>query len=301
VPFLWYRRAEDDLEAAAFQIGFDLGAALGVAGDDERDGGWRGIANGGGDPHFFAGMCAGGENDRACGTGARQALQQRLKLRPAGWWPAAAWIDFQAAGGVNLVRGYAELLPDGGVIRVLDGHRIEHAEEGADPCREAQVARAGARREPGVGEADGDLAAAAGEQQVRPDFALDKDELRRLEMVQVAADHAGKIQRGIGDPDAGELGGGGDGMAGGGAGGQHEALVGRADAPFADELEGEHGFADAYGMEVDGAARFVVERGGVEGRPLAQAGAEAAAAQHFDQPSGKRRQKEQRQQQPVDR
>ena len=63
---------------------------------------------------------------------------------------------------------------------------------------------------------------------MRPDLGFDQDDLRRLEAIQIAPDHRREIQRRVGDAQAGNISGGGDGVTGGGAGGEHEAAPGFA-------------------------------------------------------------------------
>ena len=89
-------------------------------------------------------------------------------------------------------------------------------------------------------------------------------------------------------------------MAGGGAGREHEAALRFSNEPLADQFQREQRLADADGMDVHRAAGFVLERRGVNRRALAETRAETAAAQHFHDPTGKRREKSSGRSEPVE-
>ena len=135
---------------------------------------------------------------------------------------------------------------------------------------------------------------------MRPHLAFDQDDLRGLEPVEIAPHHRREIQRGISDAQPG--------MAAAVATAWPVAVPvastkrrsGISNEPLADQLQREHRLADADGVDVHRAAGFVFERRGVNRRALAQTRAEASAAQHFHDPTGKRRDEKQRQDEPVE-
>ena len=228
--------AESDLVAVVLELVADFGSALGVAGDD----GWEGVGGGGGDGagdgEFFAIVGGGGEDDGAVGA---EGVEDGLEFGAWGGRWAAAGVDFEAAGVVDVLGGDAEVLPDLAVLFVLEGDGVEACEVGFEPVGEAEVAACGAGGEAGVDEGDGDVAFLAGEEEVWPGFAFDEDDLGGLEAVEVALEHGWEVEGGVGDAEVGEVGGAGDGVAGGGAGGEEEGLVWGVDTPLADEFEGE--------------------------------------------------------------
>ena len=94
-----------------------------------------------------------------------------------------------------------------------------------------------------------------------PRLAFDQDDLRWLEALEIAADHRREIERCVGDAQVRDGRGAGHGVAGGGAGGEHEAPVRFAGEPGADEFQGEHGFAHADGVEMHRAVGFGIAGG----------------------------------------
>ena len=136
---------------------------------------------------------------------------------------------------------------------------------------------------------------------MRPCLTLDQDDLRWLEAIQITPDHRRKIEWRIGHAQPRNRGSRGDCMAGGRASGQYDTCVRIAAEPLADEFQGQHGLAHAHRVDVHRSAWIEFLRARINRRPLTQPRPKSPAPQHFHNPPGKRRQKQQRQQTSVDR
>ena len=111
---------------------------------------WRGTITGkasgtalrmaAGDPGVLTGMGAGGEDRPGAWA---EGIEHLLELRPLRGSRATAGIKLEAAGVMDPLRIHAEGLPDFGVLRFLDGDRIQQGVTPAAPTR--RIAGSGAR------------------------------------------------------------------------------------------------------------------------------------------------------------
>ena len=150
------------------------------------------VADGRSDPRVFPRVGAGREDD---GTARPEGIQHRLVILTPGRVPAAAGIEFQAAGEVDFLPGDPKRLPDLRILGLLDGDRVERLVEWPEPGGGAPEAAGRAWRHPGIDQAHGQAAPAAFEQQIRPDLALDQDNLGRLETIEVTTHRSAEVKR----------------------------------------------------------------------------------------------------------
>lgn len=90
----------------------------------------------------------------------------------------------------------------------------------------------------------------------------------------------------------GKGGAGGEVVAGGGGGGEGEGGVWVFRLPGVDELEGDGGFADAGGVDVNVSGRGVLS---VKSDTFEEGSVEATAFDHFEDPTGKGEEEQNRQ------
>lgn len=263
------------------EFGLDVVAAFHVAGDDD-EAGLGDLGGGSGEEEFFTRV--GGEGHEN-GAGA-QAGEKGLEVGEVAGGGLESRVEFDGTGEVEGFGFDADGLEAGEVGLALSADEGEFLVVGGEEGAGGLEAGVGAGGEAGVDEGEGDFSTRGVVDEVGPDFGFDEDDLGGLVGGEHALDGRGKVEGGV--EDLAVCGGvfGGDFEAGGGAEGEEEFLLGVFLVPAGDEFEGDVGFADADGVEVDevftGLGTLVV----VDGEFFPEAGGEAVSGGGFAEPEG---------------
>ena len=203
-------------------------------------------------------------------------------MRRSGPMPARSRTVLGGAGDFHAVGGRAEVEQAVAVAFGLHAEPADARKQVAREGAELAVALVGVGGDAAV-DHDGRDAALSGEADpVGPDFVFDEHDGGRPDAVERARHDAGdvhgEVERDVGRGEPLE----GEGVSGGGVAGEDEADGGIEAAEFVHEGERDGEFADADGLDPDGAAGGVEEGGDVAAvaREALEEAAPVAAAPH---------------------
>lgn len=105
--------------------------------------------------------------------------------------------------------------------------------------------------------------------------------------MEITAKHPWEIEWSVGDAEIGDGGLSGGLVTGGRAGGDDETGTGILVLPFADQFQGDDGFSDTDRVDMNCSVGFELWGFEIQADAFVELGAEAIAAEHFHDPTGK--------------